>query len=215
MSEKSFSLSAEMRIFAYKFLNDAISLSEFEAFIYQNTPTDENFDDEKHFELLNFNYKDKYAQESLKQLLLKNYVSLSEFETWKLKTLLTQFINDIPNLKTYLDQFYTLYCGTLLENGERHYAYKFLGNLGLNAMYWLEEDYLKQQYGTKWQEEYNKAILKLDTYHKQLKPFAEELLKALNNNQIQILDNGTYTIADDLREKYEGNVSYSLKHEVL
>ena len=56
------------------------------------------------------------------------------------------------------------------------------------------------------------ALNELDFYHAQLKPFAEEILQALNNNNILINNEGSYTIKAELKLKLETDDIYKLKH---
>lgn len=49
-------------------------------------------------------------------------------------------------------------------------------------------------------------------YHMQLKPFAEEILNALENGKIQIFCNGKYMIEEKLKLKLESDKIYKLKH---
>jgi hypothetical protein len=119
--------------------------------------------------------------------------------------LLANFITDVKNAPKYLDKIYNLFLGQYQENGNRIYEYRFLGDLGLNYFYWLEESYLKANYGEKWKDEYEKLIQnkEVESEHKKLKPTAELILKSLKNNQIEINDNGTYKITENLKERLE------------
>lgn len=97
-------------------------------------------------------------------------------------------------------------------HGPRKYQYRFLSHLGLNYFYWLDVDYLKATYGDNWEQAYKQAFDDFEFYHSQLKPFAEEILSAINEKQIQIYDDGTYSITDDLKERLESETIFQLRH---
>ena len=54
----------------------------------------------------------------------------------------------------------------------------------------------------------------MEFYQVQLKPFAEEILNALNDDNIQILNDGTYIIKEELKSKLETDNIYELKHPI-
>jgi hypothetical protein len=197
----------------YKYLNGDISVADIESYIFkQTTDLEQRLDTETFFNLINLNFKDQNIKTCLKAFILEQIVQEGEFETWKLKKLLNDFLTDNKKIHKYLDQLYHLYCGIYQENGKRKYEFKFLANLGLNYFYWVDEGYLKTNYGANWKKEYEKCFADFEFYHQQLKPFAEEILKALNENKIQIFNNGTYLITDSLKDKFETNKIYALKH---
>jgi hypothetical protein len=71
---------------------------------------------------------------------------------------------------------------------------------------------MKANYGDNWKQEYERSFNDFEFYLEQLKPFAKEILSALNTDQIVILNDGTYTISDDLKSKLETDEIYKLKH---
>ncbi len=128
------------------------------------------------------------------------------------KILLNNFINQSEKINLHLEKFYHLYCGVYQDNGQRKYQYKFLGNLGLNYLHWTDEGYLKTFYGDNWKTEYEKCSKKFEFYHEQLKGFAAEILLAIERKEIEILNDGTYRISTDLKNKLEIDIIYKLSH---
>lgn len=196
----------------YKFLNGDTNLLDIETFVYNQRDLEQQLGKEIYLELISFDFKDKNAEDNLRQFILHHIVSEGQFETWKLRLILNNFLTDISNTHKHLDKLYHLYCGVYQDNGHRKYQYIFLSNLGLNYLYWVDEGYMKTNYGDNWEREYKNCFDDFEFYHKQLKPFADEILTALNSNKIQILDDGTYSITDDLKAKLETETTYKLKH---
>lgn len=204
-------LSEQQKIEFFKYLNRDISIAELENYIYADTSLEQNMGAENYLSLVSLNFKD--SRVNFKNYILENIIDEGEYETWKLKDLLTYFINNYTDLDNTLDLFYRLYCGDASGDGLTRYRYKFLANLGLNYMHWAEEGYLKTMYGQNWQEEYNKIREEgFEFYHKQLTPFAVVILAALNDGRIQIFNNGTYAIESQLKLKLESDTIYGLKH---
>lgn len=194
----------------YSFLNGDTSIIDFEKFIYSKSNLELQLNEKIFFELISFNYKNDIG--ILSNYIKQNIIDESYFETWKLKRLLGSFIEDSKQLHTYLEKFYHLYCGIILDSGFRKYEFKFLGNLGLNYLYWFNEDYLKAVYGDNWEIEYKKCSDNFDFYHRQLTPFAKDILNAINTEQIIIQNDGKYFISEKLKFKFEVENIYKLKH---
>jgi hypothetical protein len=196
----------------YQFLNGDISLSDIEQFILGQQDLEQQLGSEIYTELILFDFKDKNAANRLRDFLFKYVVQEGQFETWKLKTLLQRFLTDPGHAHLHLQELYDLYCGTLQENGEYRYQYRFLAHLGLNHLHWLEEGYLRTTQGDAWKAAYEKGLEELPFYHQQLKPFAEEILSALESGDVQISDDGTYRISDDVKARLETAQVYRLRH---
>jgi hypothetical protein len=195
----------------YKYLSADNSISDLENFIYKQSDLEQQLGNETYFDLINFNFKDKNTNR-LKDFLFGHIIDEGQFETWKLKTLLIDFLADSTKIDIYLDKFYHLYCGVYQDSGQRKYAFKFLGNLGLSYFWWLEEGYLKITFGDNWKREHDKSIEDFEFYHKQFQPFATEILSALEDGRIQIFSKGTYSITDDLKNKLETDEIFKLEH---
>jgi hypothetical protein len=204
-------ISDENKIQFYKYLNGDISVLDLEDFIYKQSDLAQQLDDETYSELISFNYKEKNGNR-LQDFLFGQIIDEGQFETWKLKNILNAFLADYERLDTYLIKFYRLYCGIYQGDGQRKFAFKFLGHLGLNNLWWLDEGYLTMTFGENWKIEYDKSIADFEFYHKQFQPIANRILTALKNNRIQIFSNGTYVITDELKNELESNEIFELKH---
>lgn len=205
-------LSDTNKVEFYKFLNGERTVEELRDFIYSQPDLEQQLESAAYFSLIELNFNDKYDRAKLPALIKNSVVEEGQFETWKLRTLLNNFLSDVSNTHINLDKFYHLYCGIYQDEGQRRYEYKFLSNLGLNYLYWADEDYMKVNAGANWEAEYNNCFKDFAFYHAQLKPFAEEILGALDENKIQILNDGTYLITDELKAKLETKTIYKLKH---
>lgn len=205
-------LSDTNKVEFYKFLNGKRTVEELRDFIYSQPDLEQQLESEAYLSLIELNFNDKYDRAKLPTLIKNSVVEEGQFETWKLKTLLNNFLSDVSNTHINLDKFYHLYCGIYQDEGQRRYEYKFLSNLGLNYLYWANEDYMKVNAGANWEVEYNNCFKDFAFYHAQLKPFAEEILGALDEHKIQILNDGTYLITDELKAKLETKTIYKLKH---
>lgn len=205
-------LSDNNKIEFYKFLNGDISIFDLENFIDSSINLDQQLEKDLYFELLSFGFRDKYGSSRLSSLLKEKIIDEGAFQTWKLQQVLNALVNDSKNLHTHLDRLYHMYCGICQDNGERKYEFKFLANLGLNYLYWVNEGYMKVNYGDKWKQEYDRCFSSFQFYHDQLRPFALEILSALNKGEIIIMNDGTYKISEYLKSKLEIDKIYELKH---
>jgi hypothetical protein len=136
--------------------------------------------------LIELNFKDKYSDGLLVNLITEKIIKQGDFLTWKIKELLTRFIESPHEYQSLLNEFYMLSTNAYNSQGGIAKGFKFLQNLGLNYLYWMDEGYLKTNYGKKWQIEYQKCKEDLPFYHKQLEPIASRILKALNDKEIEI-----------------------------
>ena len=205
-------LTDKNKIEFYKFLEREKSVEELENFIYSQTDIEKQLDKEIYLNLIEINFKDEYDKAKLLDLIMTKIIKQGEFETWKLKRVLKHFLSQPEKIDLNLEKIYDLYCGIYHENGKILYEYKFLGNLALNYLYWVEEGYLKTHFGENWKSEYAKCQNEFKFYYDQLKDFAIEIVFAIENKQIEILDNGTYKISDELKNKIESDKIYNLKH---
>ena len=205
-------LSNNNKIGFYKFLNGDKTVSELESFIYGQTDLEHQLTSDIYIELISFDFKDKYVIAKLPDFIKQKLIDEGQFETWKLRTILNNFLTDYKNLRIYLDKLYHSYFGVYQDNGKRKYEFKFLANLGLNYLWWVDEAYLKTTYGENWKIEYDKCFDNFEFYQQQLKPFADQILTALHTKQIIILNDGTYNISDELKADLETDKIYELKH---
>ena len=112
-----------------------------------------------------------------------------------------------------LNEFYALYSNAYNSRGEMAPGFKFLQNLGLNYLYWMDEGYLKTHYGNEWQAEYKIFKKELPFYHEQLKPVAKLILQALEDKTIEIFKQGDYVMTDTLRKKLESDTLFRIVHD--
>ena len=198
-------MKSEVNNIFFKFLNNEISIENFETNIYNQSELESQLEQNTFQELLEFNYRNEKSNSELKKIIIEKVIGKGQFEKWKLMKLLSNFITDVKNAPIYLDKMYNLFLGQNEKNGNKIYEYRFLGHLGLNYFYWIEEGYLRANYGEKWKDEYEKLIQnkEIETEHKKLKPTAELILKSLKNNQIEINNNGTYKITENLKVRLE------------
>jgi len=205
-------VSDNNKIEFYKFLNGNKSVEDLENFIYSQPDLEQQLDSGTYLNLIKLNFKDKYDKAKLQDLIKNRIIEEGQFETWKLKRILNDFLNQSEKTDFNLHKIYHLYCGVYQDKGKRKYEYKFLGNLGLNYLHWADEGYLKTFYGDNWKAEYEKCSTEFEFYHKQLKNFAIEILSAIESKGIEILNDGTYRISNDLKSKFEAPEIYQLKH---
>ena len=205
-------LSDNNKIEFYKFLNGNITVEDLETFIYSHPDLEQQLKSETYLNLIELNFKDKYDIIKLQDIIKTRVIEEGQFEMWKLKKVLNDFITQPEKIDLNLEKIYDLYCGIYLEDGKRKYEYKFLSNLGLNYLFWTNEGYLRTHYGDNWKVEYEKISDDFQFYHEQLKTFATEILLAIDNKEIEILNDGTYTISNYLKSKMETDEIYKLKH---
>lgn len=195
----------------YKFLNGDKSVEDLENFIYSQPDLEQQLDSETYLNLIELNFKDKYDKAKLPELIITRIIEEGQFETWKLKRILNDFLTQPEKIDLNLDKIYHLYYGVYQDNGKRKYEYKFLGNLGLNYLHWTDEGYLKTFYGDNWEAAYEKCSTEFKFYHEQLKDFATEILLAIDSKEIEVLNDGTYRISGDLKNKLETDDIYKIK----
>lgn len=197
----------------YKFLKGETSLSAFKDFICNQKNLEQDLNKDFYLELLGFNFKDKNSREQLEALIFGSIITEAEFETWRLKKSLNEFIESEVDIDKKLDNFYSMYCNSYDQQGELVNGYRFLGNLGLNYFFWMDEGYLKTNYGDKWQEELKKSTDDFEFYHRQLKPVAQKILCAIENKEIEIEKLGEYRISQTFKSELESDNSFKLKHK--
>ena len=121
-----YNIPAEIKKTFFEFLNCQIALTDFEQWVYETLSLEEVLNSNDYLELISLDFTQRHekyyldCRERINQIIEK-YISLAEYETWKLKRLLNNFLNRKGNLVKILEQFYDLYCQ----------GYGFLDNLGL------------------------------------------------------------------------------------
>lgn len=203
-------LSEINKVAFYKYLNADISIHEFEMFVYHQPDLEMQLEQSVYDFLLRFDYNSIDSANQLTNFIKSLLPNESDYEIWRLTQALNRLITEPDKLDLNLQIIYDLYCGELQPNGQRKYAYKFLQHIGLNFLWWAEEGYLRTTYGDRWKEEYKRIRVDFNHYHRQLKPFADKILSALNDRSIVILNDGTYTINASLKQDLESGNIYAL-----
>jgi hypothetical protein len=104
----------------FRFLSGQEALYDFEQWIYATSALEEVMDGEDYLNLISLNFSKPGSRHELIQLL-EQQIHAGEYETWKLRGLLHQFLSQQGDQAEMLGEFYELYC-----NG-----FSFLDQLGL------------------------------------------------------------------------------------
>jgi hypothetical protein len=114
-------LSEKLKIQFYKTLKDEISIEDFENWVYTDQALEVELEAEYYIALLAFNFKKRGAKYELYNLL-KQYVNLGDFETYKMLEMLKTASQKTAELPYILTDCYDLYCK----------GYAFFSLLGLD-----------------------------------------------------------------------------------
>jgi hypothetical protein len=196
----------------YNVLTGKTSLKDFETWIYSDSDLESEIGTSNYMDLVSFGFNDKNANEKINSII-GNIINNGDFERWKITNKLIDFIDHPEKTKELLNDFYHLFCGFPNENPYEAKGYKFLQNLGLNYLYWIDETYLKTSYGDKWIDYYKKYENEVPLYHQQLVPVAKLILSGLQTNRIEILEKGIYKISASLKAQLESDKILQLKHK--
>ena len=104
----------------FKFLNGEEPISNFEQWVYETNDLEKALGNEDYLHLISLDFSKRGSKYEIDDIL-RRYINLGEYETWKLKNHLLAFINKKENPLQVLSKFYALYC-------DGHY---FLDRLGL------------------------------------------------------------------------------------
>ncbi|MGK7897297.1 MAG: hypothetical protein AB4372_27680 [Xenococcus sp. (in: cyanobacteria)] len=115
-----------------------------EQWLYQETRLEEFLNPDDYLDLISLDFREaKLYEEKIRYsigCIIAGYIDISEYEAYRLKSLLCDFLDRKGNLVKILDEFYDLYC----------HGYKFLGSLGYpygctisSYLYELEDDYYR------------------------------------------------------------------------
>ncbi|WP_242202535.1 hypothetical protein [Aestuariivivens insulae] len=201
------------KIELYRFINGEYPLKDFEKMIYSHDDLDSQIGSENYLRLIGFDFKDNNSHNSLIEFLFDSIVTIADFLTWKIRELLIDFIENPDHIKNLLDEFYCLTCDAYNSQGEIVKGFKFLQNLGMNNFYWMDQGYLKTNYGKKWQIEYKKHQDEFEYYHEQLKPIAAKVLESIDSGKVKINGQGDYEITDLLKTELESDQIFELEHK--
>ena len=199
------------KIKLYNFLTGKTSHKDFETWVYSNSDLEGEIGSGNYIDLVSFSFNDKNSFEKI-NALIETIINKGDFERWKITGKLIEFIDHPEKAKELLNDFYHLFCGFPNENPYEPKGYKFLQNLGLNYLHWVDESYLKASYGDKWIDYYKRFESEIPDYHKQLVPIAKLILSGLQSKDIEIFEKGIYKISDTLKEQLESDKILNLKH---
>ena len=119
-------IPAEIKKTFFEFLDGQITVTDFEQWVYKTEILEEVLNSDDYLELISVYFTQRNETHYLDcrdriNNIIEKYISIAEYETWKLESLLNDFLNRKGNLVKILEQFYDLYC----------HGYRFLDNLGL------------------------------------------------------------------------------------
>ena len=105
----------------YNVYNKTIPIRTFETWLYENNEIESLLGNELYFDLLNINYREKYALLEVVKLILP-YIDFGPSETKRITGLLTNIIDGSGDIYLIISQLYDNYCS----------GYYFLRYLGVS-----------------------------------------------------------------------------------
>lgn len=158
----------------YKTINGDVQLEEFEQWLYADKMLESLLAPEDYLELISLNYKTSSSKYELWKLL-KKYVDIGEFETYKMLGLLREAQQKSDRLPYILMEFYDLYCK----------GYSFLHDLGLGIGLAVEVPSVNNTTADTWDEltiEQQKDLL--NSFSPQLEECIEQVIYWLETKKI-------------------------------
>lgn len=175
----------------YKIYCKEMNISEFEKWLYEvdNQEFEILMGKDFYFELIDINYREKYALELLEEKIY-NRISFGYFETQKITRLLKSIIDREGHLGEHLDFMYFLY-------GK---GYNFLRYLGLSYILNGLDNYPAKDEKLRWNDRlYGDKKRILDKISKNMIKEAERILEFIENKEIEIT--GEYEYIDNRRQE--------------
>lgn len=154
----------------FNLIGGKITIIEFEQWVYNTPELVSELSADDHLELISFNYQKNGAKYELVNLL-KRFISLGEYETQKIRGMLSEALKRNEHLPNILSEFYDLYCR----------GYGFLRDIGLG--FGLSIECPPDNYDSTWEQ------LSKEKQAKILSSFYPELDERLNE-AIHWLDTG-------------------------
>jgi hypothetical protein len=114
-------LPVEIKNMFFSFMMDKMQIDEFENWVYQSHELEEVLDEANYLSLISFEYKQKGARLELVELL-SGFVDAGEYETARIRNLLTEALRKNERFPGILMELYDLYCK----------GYDFLQVLGID-----------------------------------------------------------------------------------
>jgi hypothetical protein len=124
-------LPAEIKLKVFALLCGKVSIVEFEQWVYQqSTDLEAAFGEASYLALVSSDFSKRDIRYQLAHLL-KLHIDVCEYETWRLRGLLKNFLRQEGDSQQLLQEFYELYCQGLY----------FLEVLGLGYACWTADYY--------------------------------------------------------------------------
>ncbi|MCI0395538.1 MAG: hypothetical protein L0332_21900 [Chloroflexi bacterium] len=175
----------------FRFLIGEIPLEEFETWVYSSKELESYLNSDAYLELISFNFQKKGAGYEVKSLLYK-HIDVGKYETWRIKKLLGQLLNEERDLVELLEIFYVLYCG----------GYRFLERIGYQHV--MVDNIPRLTERSLWNTlAFEKAREALGRYITCLKPEALKVLEAIDKGQIKITGEFEYQIDPEIAVELE------------
>ena len=176
----------------YQIIRNELSVLDFEKWLYDTPEIEEYLGNDFYMDLLNINYKSKYALNELENLIYVK-IPFGEFEKIRLEALLEGIVNKKCDLADTLSEMYDDYCD----------GYTFLRYLGLSfILNGIDEvPILKDKLNWNEQAFYDKRQV-LDKISEDMENEARRILAFIKSNEIVITNRYEY---EDKR-KYEDRV---------
>ena len=169
----------------FDLIGGEITITEFEQWVYNSSELENELSEDDHLELISFNYKKNGAKYELINLL-ERFVNLGEYETQKIRGMLSEALERNEHLPKILSEFYDLYCR----------GYGFLSDIGLG--FGLSIECPPHNYDSTWEQ------LSKEEQDKILSSFYPELDERLTE-AIHWLDSGKVILTG---ERELGNEYY-------
>lgn len=161
----------------YKIYKKEIIIEEFENWLYENDSIENCIGEKLYFQLLNINYRNKYAEHEVEKLIY-HLINFGSFETRRIIMLLENILNDISLYNT-MDVIYDDYCR----------GYTFLRYLGISYVSSGIEEFDGKE----------KIANVLQSNIEKYKTEASRLLKFIKNGSIKII--GEFAYEDHRQDK--------------
>lgn len=198
----------------YKFLNQEISLKEFEEFLYHSPTLEKELGTEIHLELISFNYSQADELKTARDFILDIVIDEGAFEKWKLLKVLDQLISFPDLLKKLQDWISDMYFfkgynrkGKYIDKG-----YTFLKHLGENPLLWMNSHELESNFGVNKNIALKKYQSEIIFYHRQLVPYAIAIKEALEKREVIIHAPFEYEISEEAKKQLEEGKPFKLSH---
>ncbi|MFK7982550.1 MAG: hypothetical protein AB8G86_21395 [Saprospiraceae bacterium] len=168
-------IQGKLKTKIYQFYESQLSIGAFEKWIYDNTTAIENqLSEEDFITIIGHNFKSKFAKQEFFGVI-NHLIDWSDYETQRVRILLTNIINKNDNFGQSLMATYDLYCE----------GYDFFKKLALNGALDLLERY---EFGLDYFEELDKNTQSqlVDKIHPRVSPLASEILNWVDDKEIKL-----------------------------